>query len=359
MTLLIGQEPEGLYGDRDEALIVERLDLDDVPLEVLDLVDVDFRLTRSIYDSIRTGGVMHVTEAEPIDWLLSRIRVTYVANGVEYPRGVFLPTTPTGPRNTMGGMRTIELYDKNLVLLEDVPAETYVMAAGAVVTDEVVALIQSANEERISVDESTETTYALESWAPEDSKLAIANSLLESINYVKLYVDLQGVFRIEPYVNPTKRPVSWVFNDGKYTGLYLDGFEDEEDAFDIPNRVKAISRTDGEEPALVSVAENTDPTSRFSIPYRGRVITHVSEDVEATSQESLDLITLQVLNNMTTSRRKVSFTCAWLPLDLENVVDFHNSEHSIHVRGRIVKIDENLRVPGATLKITLHVIGDL
>ena len=165
------------------------------------------------------------------------------------------------------------------------------------------------------------------------------------------------MFQVAPRLEWTKRPVEWTFDDGEYSGLYLDNFGDEQDLFGVPNKWIGVSRSDGSTPSLVSVKANTDPTSRFSFQRRGRWITKVTTDVEATSQGILDAITQRNLSDATSVGRIFTIAHPWLPLDLEDVVVFRNSESKISSRCRITKQSEDLSLPGALVVTTMHEVA--
>lgn len=289
-----------------------------------------------------------------VDWLRTRLRIFYTVNGQQFSRGIFIPTTPTGARSATGGPRMVEIYDKATILVEDAVPETFVVPSGTVVTDLVRTLVQDAGIADVRIEDSEEVTAAQSSWEPGTSLIEIVNDLLRSINFTAIHPTTSGALRAYPETPAEHRPVTWTLDDGEYTSLLMDDYEDEQDLYRIPNRWIGTSRTDGEEPALISVAVNTDPDDPYSYPSRGRWITRYSEDVEATSQEVLDSIILGNLNAARSVIRTLSITHAWLPLALDDIVRLIDREHGIDIRARVVKIEENLTVPGALMTTTLR-----
>lgn len=345
-----------LTGHRVESLRIEMLDIKDNAKGAYQFAEKSVRIESSTGAVIRSGGTLEVSDDET-DWLQTRLQIYYVSNGVEYSRGVYIPATPTGSRSTRNGVRQVELYDKTLVLHEDCVASSYAVNKGVNVVNHVRSLITGAGEARHNLEDSSETTIVQTVWEPGTSKLQIVNDLLESINYTKLSASSEGLLESSPATSYESKTPVWTFDDDTYTGLYLDDFGDQQDLFAVPNRWIGMTRSDGDEPGLRVVVENTDPDSPFSIENRGRVITRVSEDVEATSFAVLDAIIRGNLTGATNASRKFTITHPWVPLELEDVVRFKNTEYSIDAMCRVSKTEENFTLPGALVTTTLWELG--
>lgn len=342
------------YGHRSENVRIELLDLDENVLD-RDYAQVsEVVMTASVHDPITRGGTLALSSMVNQEWLYRRIRIIYEANGVEFPRGIFLPATPKGPRGSLGESRSMDFYDKGLVLDEDIYTQTVSVAGGEMVVPRALTEAWSSGERPVIV-QSTETARTAARFDRGISKLGFVNELLAMIAYDPLRMDDHGTLRSQPTIPPDRRTPTFVFNDGEYTGLYLDGWEDEEDLFKVPNRWMCISQEDGDNPALVSVMENLYGNDgwpyAFSREARGRWVSRVTENVEVASQEALDIICRANLTGASSARRILGFTCPWLPIAVDDVVEFHNSEHGIHSLVRITKLDESLNLPGATMTV--------
>lgn len=350
-----------LTGNRRERLQVQLLTLNDVALRTLDRVEASISLDYSVSDTLRTGGVMKVSlsgNVADVDWLTSRVAITYVDGAEEYPIGTFIPAMPSGQRARSGGLLSVELYDKLLVLFEDRTPTSYAVAAGAVVTDVVRELIAAAGEELVSVVDSTETTSAVTTWDPGTSVLTIVNDLLASIDYRALYTDARGVFVASPNIDYADRPTAWTLDDGARTGVYSEEYGDAQDLFAVPNRWVGVSRADGETPSFVSTRTNEDPASPYSYQARGRWITRTTTDVEASSQEALDAIIQRNLTDATTAIRIFEVSHAWLPFTLEDMVIFEDTSRGVRSRCRVTAQRHDLSL-GATTTSTLREVEDL
>lgn len=362
---------EPLYSHRVEEVRIELLDSDEQRLQDVDAEKV--KLDFSVYDTIRTGGSMSVSGTNGIQWLNKRVRITYRATfpmlpGVpEYvrPLGVFIPSSPHGPRGAKDKTRDIELYDKLLILQQDTVGVTYEIPAGSVVVDKIIELIESTGEPRESISiaeahdpetDAPETLSAAMTFEAGTTKLQIVNRLLETINYFSLWCDGNGVYRGDKYVRPSSRPVSsFGLIEGR-DSVYLEDFSDDEDDFAVPNRVILISRVEGDAVPFTSTAENTDPAHPFSWQNRGeRWVTYIETDVEATSQLTLDEQARKRLIDLSAQTRTYEVSHALLPYELNEVVVFHNPTNDIiRAHCTVQKMTFDLTLPGAMMMSTIR-----
>lgn len=343
---------EALFTHRDERFRFELLDSNDAFIEELDGVEGG-QLDFSIYNTIRSGGSLNVVENQTVDWMASRVKVYYVlateAGDVEWPLGVFIPAAPVATINGSKKSKTVELYDKMLILQQDAFDETYVVAAGANVTDAVRSIIESTGEDNISITDSDETLSTTMFWPAGETKLRAVNDLLAAINYFSIWCDGNGQYRAEPYQAPASRPLAHTFADDE-NGLYVPSFTVDADTFDVPNKVILVVSNPEEE--LVSVATNTDPDSPFSYANRGRWIVKVDK-ADATSQDVLDGIAERRLVEASQVASTVDITHAWLPIYLNNVVGFTSSESGTSGTFAVVKQNITLK-DGVLPKTTLR-----
>lgn len=350
------------YGHREEDLRVELLDLDNNVLDPNFGTVEHVRLVGSVFDRIARGGSAQITMVESnTDWLDRRLRILYRVNGEWVPRGIYLPATPTGPRGGLGEARSVELYDLNLVLDEDLYLDNQQVLAGEDVLARAVAEA-AAGGVNIVVD-GTATALTDARFDRAISRLEFINELLGIAAYDPLRMDDHGVPRSQRSVDPWRRAHSFEFDDGEYTGLYLDGWEDEEDLFKVPNRWICTSQSDGENEPLVSVAENLNGNDhwpyRFSHERRQRWVTRLTENVEVASQEALDIVCRGNLSQASNKRRIISFQCAWVPIALNDTIRFRNREHGISSMFRVTQLEEDFTLPGASMMVRAWEVGEL
>lgn len=339
-----------LNGNRVERYRFELLDGDDN--YKADLVAVlSGSIEKSIYNTIRSGGTLEIVDDGTINFYNDRVRVYYglLFNGawVESPLGVFLLTTPGQRVDGKTITRSVQMYDKLLVLDQDAVSASYSIAAGGVVTDAVAAVIQGAGETKTNITPSSETLPAAKTWPAGTTRLRIVNDLLSSINYFSLWADGNGYYRAEPYVAPASRPVSWAFEDND-KGLYLPDFEIDVDLFNAPNKIICVV-SNPEQGEMTAVATNEDASSPFSYQSRGRWISRV-ETVDATSQGVLQSTADRLLKESLQTTETIMYDHAFLPqIELNDAVKFVNSLTDTNAKYTVVKQSLKL-APGSLVK---------
>lgn len=215
----------------------------------------------------------------------------------------------------------MELYDKLLVVDQDAVETSYALDVGANVINSIADLILSTGEARVSITASAETLRTAMVWEAGTSKLRIINDLLSAINYFSLWVDGYGNFRAEPYVEPSRRGLSWSFFDNAES-IYSPDFSHDFDTFKIPNKVILVSQSDGETEALTATAYDQRPDSPFSFEARDRWIAVTETNVEATSQAVLDALAQRRLKELQMVGSTYEISHALIPLDLNALVAF-------------------------------------
>lgn len=293
---------------------VERLTSDDASVGVLDGVtggDVEINANRPIRG---TGHLALDDIGQGVDFLADRVQVWWQVRGADpFPLGVFLMSVPRASHTDAGRSWDIELFDKLTVLAEDGISASHSLPAGTVVTDAVKDVILSTGETALAVTDSTETLATGKVWPAGTSKLTIVNDLLALINYFSLRCDGYGRYVAAPYMAPALRSRVWDFTAGDLA-VHLPEFDRTEDLSGIPNTVVIVSSGTGDDEALVGVAVNDDPASRFSTVARGRTITATEENVDATSQAVIDALAERRLESLSRSTATIDIEHEVLPL---------------------------------------------
>lgn len=297
-------------------------------------------LTKNAFRAIRTGGTIELSEntSSEIDFLNDRIKIFYClwvdGEWVEWPLGEFLLASPTRKKSGVMKNRSIEVYDKILILQQDCRDDTFVVPAGTVVTTVVKDVIESTGEKSISMTDSTAETRHDWIWEPGTSALEIVNDLLSSINYFGVWVDGYGSFRVEPYVRLEQRTLVWTFFDDSES-LYTPEISVDEDFFFIPNKVILVCSDP--ETEISASAVNVDPKSPFSYQNRGRWITDYREGEEASSAEVLEEKAKRILEQSMQVVEKVEIQHPWLPIEVNDAVMFRNSDLTLSSRYSVVE----------------------
>jgi len=283
------------------------------------------------------GDIVIRDVSQAINWLSARVRPVMVIEGLPEQRlGVFLASeAPDGWDN--GRSWAVKLLDKTTILDQDIITTTYSVAAGTVVTTEIISIITGAGITNYAITASSATLSGGMTWQPSTSKLRIVNDLLAAIGYFALYANFDGALVGEPYALPAGRPILYELIDGP-TSVYDPNFTRDVDIWRIPNRVVIVGQGDGATAALTSSIDNTDADSPYSIANRGRVIGYSETGVEADSQATLDAYARRRLVELTTPTSSVQISHSPLPgLTVNNAVRFRRVPAGIDARHTVTR----------------------
>jgi hypothetical protein len=158
--------------------------------------------------------------------------------------------------------------------------------------------------------------------------LSIINDMLAAVNYRPLWVDEDGTYRSEPYLDPKSRPVEWTFGveDLETTLVGPERLYDE-DTWGRPNWWRFIRRgmlTAPEEGDGIYTVQNLNrgPSSQQSL---GRVVRRPPVFLDAVDQASLEAQGDRIVNEDTSVTRTVTLSIEPLPiaghLDVVELVD--------------------------------------
>lgn len=323
--MLTDEVRAAMYGHRETEWSAILCDDTDAPVRPL-WEFTGGHLEQSRFQRIRGGGSLDLVSDDRfagIDWGRARIRVEQSLTGLAdpIPWGVYLVERPETTWEDEHGLAhaTVTLMDKLAVPAQAMPTETYSIAEGANVTAAVVAILAALGETRVAVTESPLTMPAARSWpvsGDETTWLGIINDLLAVINYLALWCDGDGIYRISPHrpAGPGDSP-AWTFAYGNPSGsLYLPEWSEAEDWYGVPNRVTLVTQGDEETAALVATATNTDPGSKYSTVARGRIIDHRETGIDAANLTTLQDMARRRLESLTTSVTNVKITTAPIPI---------------------------------------------
>lgn len=226
--------------------------------------------------------------------------------------GIFLLATPKKEVDSFtSGVREVEAYDQGLILRDDKEGSRYTVAAGTNVITAVGDVLTAAGITQRNLVPTTETLPVAREWKPGTSKSRIIGDLLSSINYRSLYFNAAGYAIAEPYVSPTERPVDYLYTT-QTDSLVLPKAVREFDLFGVPNHWVAVVSEPDRAP-LSAEYTNTNEASPTSTVSRGRTITEVLEQQEATSLASLQAKVQRAAFNDSQIYEIVEFSTAIMP----------------------------------------------
>lgn len=239
---------------------------------------------------IKRVASLQIKEAKDIDFLTDRVKPymqIYTKRGtVEYPLGVFMMDSPTRASEGTGVERSVECYDKTIILRDDKLTARTLFAKGTLYTAAIDTLIASAGITNYRVEPSEKQLRQDLEFEIGTPKLQVINALAAAINYNEVYVDSSGCVIVKAYTHPEARPVEFVYATDK-NSIVLPGAEETQDLFNIPNKIIRWLETP-ELDCIVATAENTDPTSKLSIANRGRTIVDAEAVSDIADQATLE-----------------------------------------------------------------------
>lgn len=317
-----------------------------------------------LYRGVATGYNGEEFETKPFDWLRVRIRPVMEIEGLpEAPLGIFLPSAPVQQWGDGGRAWAVELMDRSSILAQDSFRETYSVSAGDNVISKIKEIIRSSGENGSAITPSDKTVRTAMFWKPGTSKLTIINDLLQAADYMTLWVDGEGQFRISKYEAPKNRPVRGEFIDDDQS-IYEPRFVVDHDVYNVPNRVVAVTAGTGSDAAYVGVAENDDPDSPYSYRNRGRWITDFQEGIEvateggAEPQAVINAYARRRLTQLSNPSYRASLQHAPVPiLRVNEVVRFKRTPADIDRKFVISKTEISFD-PTALQKTTLGEMND-
>lgn len=311
----------------------------------------------SAYATVKSTGSLTVKDTGQIvggNWSQYRVQPVYTVNGIDYPLGVFLPSTTSDDWDDRTRTWTVELADKTSILDRAVLGEFYTVPAGSNVVATVKSLIERSGETAGSITPSDQVTLGTLTFEPKDTLLSVINDLLSAANFFSLWCDGEGQYQVTPSTSVADRPITAEFVDGlDGTALYTPAFSREQDIQSIPNRVIAISSSDADQPAMIARAENHNPDSGFSYESIGYWIDHVEESVETTSQAALQEYAQRRLESLSSAVANIEIGHWFEPIMFNNAVRFRSTPAGLDGRYTVSKCSIPLAELGL-MKTTLR-----
>lgn len=363
---------DSLYGDRITTYRWEVLEHSNGIDQLIGTLDgvADGKLSWTQYAAVKGGGKIEVTDLDqaapgmidisdlPLESI--RLRPVQIIEGLpENPLGVYLISAAAEEWQATGRTWSIELLDRCTVPSQDKVEESYAVAAGTLILQEVKAILASCGEYIAVNDSVTIATSSGMVWEAGTSKLKIINDLLDVANYNALWMDGYGNFMTTPRVLPADRSINYeVLNiprelkDGEQS-IYEPDWKRDKDSFDVPNKVVAVQAAGGEdEEALIGVWTNEDPASPYSYVSRGRWIVHTLDSVETPEGTDLEVIAFlqararATLIQMSAVQAQVKLTHLPVPVRVADVIRFAHTQAGIDSRHVVTKTDLELNPLG-------------
>jgi hypothetical protein len=278
-------------GQRTIRYRYERLDKNLQSIDYLDSVESAKISYNYLADIKRTASFTIVESDQEVDYFNQLIR-PYVGilmdDGLwtHIPVGTFLLSSPSRARANGKTVRDVRAYDFCSVIRTNYNDTRYQIAAGAIVTDAVIAICDQLGLQQ-NIKPSATVAPALRAWDPGTSYGVIINDLLNMIGYGSIYFTPLGVATASEYIEPALRAITFQYATDEFSILTEEASETL-DTFDIPNQwVFVVSQPD--RPVLTSTYTNNVATSPTSVQNRGRTVEFFDNQRDEADQAALDL----------------------------------------------------------------------
>lgn len=216
---------------------------------------------------------------------------TDMASGVSarFNLGVYTLTTPTRSLGPAPQTLTFQGYDLVYLLRQEV-GDSYEVTAGSDPASAAAAVIGLAVPEvEVLVVPSGSTLPNNLSWPFNADQpvtfLDIVQVLLASVGYREVWVDWEGRFRVEPFIDLQAEDYEWHFNTSDSDNIVSDETTQDIDIYDVPNWWRFVM-SDLTDTPVEGVSQFTwtdsSPNNPGSTANRGRVIRYIQTIPAAT-----------------------------------------------------------------------------
>ncbi len=233
----------------------------------------------------------------------------------EFPLGVFILSTPTRTSRDALNTWTVEAYDRTVILVEDSLTEPLLVSAGTTYFDAVQSILVSAGISRVIIADLVDTEIPADRvFEIGTKKLTVINTLLTEINFNPIYCDVDGVFVLSAYVEPSASSVDYTYKADELSIIGRDTKSDL-DYFDVPNVFIAVCSNPDLDQDYTSVWTNDNAASRLSTIQRGRkIVSEIKKPDCIASQNDLNAYIRRVAFEAHQVYEKLEFVTALNPL---------------------------------------------
>lgn len=216
-------------------------------------------------------------------------------NWVDFPLGVFIPSTPS--KNFTDGLISwsIDAYDRTVILKEDSLIDPLYFPIGLPYIDAIYSILTNAGIENVIIEQASPAALPTQREFPiGTSKLEVINTLLTEINYNPIYCDEDGNFIISPYTDPDASRVDYEYRADELS-ILGGNVNMEYDYFNTPNVFIAVCDNPELEGSFRSIWVNDNPASPLSTVSRGRnIVSEIYSLDVVESKEKLDAFIQQI-----------------------------------------------------------------
>lgn len=276
---------------------------------------------------------------------------------VEYPLGEFFPSTPSRKLEKGQIVRSIDLYDDSIKLLDWKFERPYKIPKNTSYDSAIKTLLDIAGADKQNIQLIGKNTEVDIVYDGGTTFMQAINDLLKRVTYVPIFVDSKGFFTSFKYYKPTQKSPDFDFYDDEYSILF-DGIEEELDLFRVPNKFVLVHSNPSKNTVWRSVIKNTDIESPTSIPRVGRIIVDYQEVSEVESYQELQNMNEKQSFEKSQVYGRLIFSSALVPnFELLDTVSFGNADLGISDKFLVVKYSMDLKV-GGQMKFEVRKVVD-
>lgn len=263
-----------------------------------------------------------------IDWLSDEVQPVMILDGIEYPLGVYIPTTQDLSINGKREYVTIEAYDRCQRVQDTNSGELLYWPRGTLYLDAVEQLLSAAGITTVfKTPNAAAFTEPREDWEAGTPFLDVANDLLSEINYKPLWFDANGNAILEPAAAPEASQIKHVLSDLDSGTLVVPGITRTNDTFSAPNVFVVVCANPDKSANMVASAVNNNPQSPLSVQRRGRQIVSFRRVDNIASREELQAYADRMRNDSLVSGEIITVVTGLLPgWGVGDVVGLHYGE---------------------------------
>lgn len=248
-----------------------------------------------------------------VNFLTDRIQPEVVIDGASYPLGIFLPVKVETVITETGHHISIQAYDQCWLLQTTMAENIMNFAINTKYVDVIDSLLDTAGVAASLITDSSYTlTRSREDWMPGTNYLTIINELLEEINYNHLWFNLEGFAVASPDPDPQSAPIRHILNEDDVRTLLIRDASICSDFYSTPN-VFIYCCSNFQKTPIIATAINNEMSSPVSVPRRGRKIITVRQVNDVPSQEALQAIADQAMEQSMLRTESVTVNTGILP----------------------------------------------
>ena len=308
----------------------------------IDGIAVEGSITMNLNTRIKQSGSMKALRS--IDFGDDLIRIyanveDYDGSSERVALATLLAVTPKRDISGSSVQGDIDLLSVLQRAADDATESVLTIPAGTDTVPYAANLLRSAG---LTVQAESSTSKLTNAWTYDagESKLKIANELLDYANFSSADVDGMGNVILRRYTSPSGQSPVHTFRDDEASLIVAGSITDEYDWYHTPNKV--ICTVSDNERTLTAVATNDDPSSPFSTVSRGRVIARTEEYNDIETQSQLQAKADALLESSTRQARSVEFKHGYVPLSLGDTIRFHHEASGLDMTGAIQEMDITL-----------------